>query len=38
MRTFFRLPAVAVLALACAAPAAGAGDKILHLAIGDPAR
>jgi uncharacterized iron-regulated protein len=39
MRTsVYRLSAVAVLLLACAAPAAGAGDKILHLAIGDPAR
>jgi uncharacterized iron-regulated protein len=39
MRTsVYKLPAVAALVLACAAPAAAAGDKILHLAIGDPAR
>src|SRR5512137_2934952 len=35
---FFRLPAVALGALLLSAPAAHAGDKILHLAIGDPAR
>lgn len=34
----FRLGGVAALALALATPALAAGDKILHLAIGDPAR
>ena len=33
-----RLSAVALVALLLSAPAARAGDKILHLAIGDPAR
>jgi uncharacterized iron-regulated protein len=36
--SFLRFLAVAVLAVLLAAPAASASDKILHLAIGDPAR
>jgi uncharacterized iron-regulated protein len=35
---FIRLSAVALVLLLLSAPAARAGDKILHLAIGDPAR
>src|SRR5512144_1066620 len=34
----FRLSTAALLALLLCAPAARASDKILHLAIGDPAR
>jgi uncharacterized iron-regulated protein len=37
-KSVFRIPATAVVALLLAAPAAPASDKILHLAIGDPAR
>jgi uncharacterized iron-regulated protein len=36
--SLLRLAATALLATALAAPATGAPDKILHLAIGDPAR
>ena len=36
--SLLRFFAVVLLALSAAVPASGAGDKILHLAIGDPAR